>query len=364
MKAAGEEPPRGIVVVGGEWHVPVLFGVDAETVEAAEAYGVDHNTAGLRPAGLTPKAIARLFDVDRLRPILGRREAERPVSLSASLVEGLTADAGKRQGKAGGNEAALEAAEEAQAHWKVAPGDIWRVGGHFLWCGDCQNEVAVANLLDLASVDRSRLVVLTDPPYSSGAFQEAGKAAGTWGQIASDSLSTRGFISLLRGALVAARPTVAYLFIDWRMWATLYDITESAGLPVRSMIVWDKGTPGLGGLWRPQHELILFASRKGSKRQKYQAAIGNVLRYPRTGNKHHYTEKPVELVEDLLRNDARGGRSGWAVLDPFVGSGTSLLACRELGRPGVGIDVEPLCVAMALSRLAAVSELQPVKVEG
>ena len=74
-------------------------------------------------------------------------------------------------------------------------------------------------------------------------------------KIANDILSTRGYIKLLTAAFEGITPLFAYVFTDWRMWIYLYDIIEKSGFGVRSMIVWDKETPGMGVGWRSQHEL-------------------------------------------------------------------------------------------------------------
>jgi len=224
-------------------------------------------------------------------------------------------------------------------------GDMWILGQHRVQCGHCHSEDDFAGATGGERFD----VLLTDPPYCSGGFQEAGRAAGTWGSIASDNLSTRGWSALIRGMFNVSTPQVVYAFTDWRMWTNLHELVECAGLACRSMIVWDKGTPGLGALWRTQHELVMFASRSGGKRQKGMATIGNVIHAQRTGNKNHYTEKPVELLQAILQNDQSAGRSG-PVYDPFLGSGSTLIAAEQLGRRCFGVEIEPRYVDVIVRR--------------
>lgn len=240
----------------------------------------------------------------------------------------------------------VEYARECQARWGVEAGQVWGLGEHLVACRDSRE---IGDLVGLITGPDGH-VVATDPPYCSGGFQEAGRASGTWGEVASDSLSSRGYSALMRSVMEGVRPSAAYVFTDWRMWVSLFDVVESCGLPVRAMIVWNKGAPGLGGLWRTQHELVMFSAREGSKRQAGMPAIGNVLDFPRTGNNHHYTEKPVELLAAILGNDESSPRGKAPVIDPFGGSGTTLLACEQLGRRCLSVDVEPLCVAVTLSR--------------
>lgn len=225
-------------------------------------------------------------------------------------------------------------------------GDVWKLGDVRLMCGDGKSEADVAKLFDGAKVP----LIVSDPPYCSGGFQEAGRAAGTFGDIASDQLSSRGYTALMKQVIANAGARAVYLFTDWRMWITLYDVVESSGLPVRSMIVWDKGSPGMGSLWRTQHELVMFGTRDGKKREKGQAAWGNVIQCPRSGNEHHYTEKPVALMARIMEGDAVSPRGKCAIYDPFTGSGSTLLAATQAGRPSYGMEIEPKWCDVVIGR--------------
>jgi DNA modification methylase len=191
----------------------------------------------------------------------------------------------------------------------------------------------------LPALDIAPVVLLTDPPYSSGGYQEAEKAAGSIGTrgnetIALDNLSTRGYQRLMREVLRFC-PSVdeAYIFTDWRMWVYTFDALEDGGWRVRNMLVWDKGQMGMGRPWRNQHELIAYAKRTPTKIM--DGKRGNVLNVKRSGNKMHPTEKPMDLCTALLDNSQPG-----LVLDPFAGSGTTLVAAKLLGRQAVGIEMD------------------------
>lgn len=228
-------------------------------------------------------------------------------------------------------------------------GDVWEVAGQTLVCGDSKSEELVRDLFGKDPVP----LIITDPPYCSGSYQEAGKTAGTWGDIASDNLSTRGFLALLRGVLAAARAQVVYMFTDWRQWSNVTEnVLESSGLAVRSMIVWNKKTPALGYIWRTQHEIVAFASRKNPARTKGTVALGNVITCPRTRNVHHYTEKPVEVLAQLMEGDVAAGRGpDVPIFDPFAGSATTLLAAVKQKRRAFGVEIEPRIVDAAVRRL-------------
>ncbi len=224
-------------------------------------------------------------------------------------------------------------------------GSIWTLGKHRLLCDDCRSPDAFARLFENERCD----LVITDPPYCSGGFQEAGKAAGTFGNIASDNLSTRGYIALMREWIATANPQIAYIFTDWRMWITLYDVVESSGLPVRGMLVWAKESAGLGSLWRAQHELVMFSSREGTRRIKGRPSFGNILTAKRTGNIHHYTEKPIDLLVTLIKGDQASGRRG-LIYDPFAGSGSTMIAAEQARRQARCMEIEPAFCDIAIGR--------------
>lgn len=229
---------------------------------------------------------------------------------------------------------------------------------HLLIVGDCTDAAVVARVMDGEQPD----IVLTDPPYSSGGFQEAGRRSGSIGtrqnaKIAADQLSTRGYLSLIGQVISLINADVLYMFTDWRMWAWTCDVAEQKNYPVRNMLVWDKGQMGMGFPWRSTHELIMFAKRTPAK--MLDGKRGNVLRFDRTGNENHPTEKPTELLTSILENT-----EGAIVYDPFLGSGTTLIACERLGRRCRACEIEPSYVGVALERWATMTGQTPVLVDG
>jgi site-specific DNA-methyltransferase (adenine-specific) len=222
-----------------------------------------------------------------------------------------------------------------------------------LYHGDCLDVIAdVPMLLD---------AVITDPPFSSGTRHEAGKPssgamlrAGRFSErpLDLDQMTTTGFVWLLRAV---ARGVYSVLveggsflsFIDWRQWPNLVGALETANLRVQGMVVWDKGHFGLGNGFRSQHELICHAS-KGVP-AIYNKGIGNVIRHSREEPEFHPSPKPVGLMERLITTvSPRGG----TILDPFVGGGTTLVACKMAGRLGIGVESDEGYCEVAASRLA------------
>lgn len=231
--------------------------------------------------------------------------------------------------------------EEPAAAPVTQYGDLWLLGKHRVLCGDCTKPEDKAMLLDGAEPE----ILLTDPPYCSGGQKEAQKSTGSIGtdrkgkpqpMIANDILSTRGYQNLISKALTDIPCLFAYVFTDWRMWLYLFDLVEGASFGVKSMIVWDKQTPGMGLEWRSQHELCMFAARASTHFDGHKG-YGNVLRCNRSGNELHPTQKPLELFEQLLDNtDFAHG-----VYDPFGGSGTSLAAAEKQGQQAYIMELTP-----------------------
>jgi site-specific DNA-methyltransferase (adenine-specific) len=144
--------------------------------------------------------------------------------------------------------------------------------------------------------------------------------------------------------------SAAFVFTDWRRVPTLGPAIESVGLRFRNQLVWDKGNAGLGVGFKPAYEVVMeFA--KGTT--LYAAKNGqNVLRYTRvpSGKKEHGAAKPVELLSEILRMAPPQGDGD--VLDPFLGSGSTLVAAKSRGLRCVGVEVEERYCEIAAKRLA------------
>ena len=236
---------------------------------------------------------------------------------------------------------------EAPAEPKAKAGNIYKLGKHRLMCGDSTDADHVKQLFDGVQP----FAIVTDPPYCSGGFQEAGKRSGSIGtrdniMIANDTLSTRGYMALIKSVVKAAGDVgIVYAFTDWRMYINLFDTMESSGFGMRNLIVWNKGSAGMGVGWRAQHELCIMASLSAQKFNPHKAQ-GNVITCGRTGNVNHLTEKPVELIAKII--DVTDFAN--AIYDPFSGSGTTLIACEQLGRPCYAMELEPQYVDVIIER--------------
>lgn len=226
--------------------------------------------------------------------------------------------------------------------------------GITIYHGDC---LAVLESLGAFTID----AVLTDPPYASGARQEAQKSSSgsmlrgnDWGDrpIVNDQMTTGGFVWLMRHVALAAYPNMtegaSFLsFIDWRQWPSLAGALETVNLRIQQMIVWDKNNPGMGNGFRSQHELILHAS-KGVP-NVHSRMFGNVFSAKRERPVDHPSPKPVSMLLKLLSVVTQPGD---LVLDPFMGGGATLVAAKQCGRRVIGIEAEEHYCEVAAERLA------------
>lgn len=212
-------------------------------------------------------------------------------------------------------------------------------------------------LLD-ASVD----LVLTDPPYCSGATREAGRARvgktmtrgarGVDQWFGSDSLSTSGLQHLLRSAALEWRRVLkpgghVLCFSDWRMSEAMAAAIESADLRRCNVLTWNKMHFGMGECFRSQSEFILHLS-KGKGAAPLNHSTPTVLDAKPVRNGLHPTEKPQELLRRLIETVCP---PGGVVLDPFAGSLATALAAASTGRRAVVIEREERYFAAGLDRL-------------
>lgn len=249
------------------------------------------------------------------------------------------------------------------------------IGDAALYLGD-----ALEVMEGLAPVD----AIVTDPPYCSGSVSEASRTAAKGqglrsenitklGWFVGDNMGTAGLAMLLRsmafrGLKILSPEGSVLVFCDWRMVPNLAPTIESAGLRFQNMVVWDKGAMGLGMGFRAQHEIVLHYTAGAPK--YHDLGTSNVIRTGRVtaDEREHQTQKPVELMEALLRVVCP---PGGAVLDPFMGSGTTGVAATMLGRRFIGIERDPQHFDTACKRIAAAyaqprlfAEAEPKPVQG
>lgn len=354
-EAGDVEPPEGVIVdADGQWRAPVARGWSSADDDEARAYLAAANRIG--EVGGWKGDVGEFLDGLRQRAARGLEG----VGFDGVDVDDLLGRSDPLEVLPPAHRRDPEDAPAPPSDPVTQEGDLWLLGPHRLLCGSCTMPGDVAALMPTPAD-----MILTDPPYCSGGFQEAGRMGGSIGtirttgivpQIANDRLSTRGYMALIREMLNVGKCSIAYVFTDWRMWVNLFDVVESSGYGVRSMIVWDKGSPGMGMGWRAQHELVLMASAATIKWDKRGAAAGNVVRAQRTGNPLHPTQKPVELLEHLIATTTPVR----TIYDPFAGSGSTLIAADRTGRTCYAMELDRTFCDVILTRYQAATGTQPV----
>lgn len=250
-------------------------------------------------------------------------------------------------------------------------GDLWLLGPHRIMCGNALEEGAYASLMG----DQRAAMVFTDPPYNvpiEGHASGLGKVQHQNFVMASGELTEAEFTTFL---LTACRLLTRYsrtgslhfLCMDWRHLWELLSAGRQVYAELKNLCVWAKDQPGMGSLYRSQHELIaVFKHGTGRHRNhvqlgKFGRSRSNVWRYPSatafsraTDEGHllslHPTVKPVQLVADALLDCSRRDE---IVLDPFVGSGTTVIAAQRTGRVCYGLELDPHYVDVIIRRWQA-----------
>jgi site-specific DNA-methyltransferase (adenine-specific) len=175
-------------------------------------------------------------------------------------------------------------------------------------------------------------LVLTDPPY---AFDRGNRYFREWFPILPDHEWPRVLAELHR---VLRADRHAYVICDRRTQPVFQTAATGAGFRLDRLLIWNKAVPGLGGgVYRAQHELILFLQK--GRRAGNHHRLGDVLTHPIVRGKHAYpTEKPAGLLQDLIGQSTTVGET---VLDPFCVSGSTGHAAHDLGRRALLADINP-----------------------
>ncbi|WP_440255564.1 site-specific DNA-methyltransferase [Candidatus Avelusimicrobium sp.] len=238
---------------------------------------------------------------------------------------------------------------------RVKSGDLWQLGAHKLLCADSTQPASFCRLL---GEEKANLIV-TDPPYNvkiSGHVRSGEKYREF--AMASGEMSQSEFSQFLKGVFTLLSEysipgSLHYAFMDWRHMGEILSAGMSAYTALKNVCVWNKLSGGMGSLYRSQHELV-FVFKNGDAPHTNNIELGvharyrtNVWDYPGIFIKNkvnkaninlHPTVKPVGLLADILLDASP--RKG-LVLDPFGGSGSTLLAAERTGRQARIIEIDP-----------------------
>ncbi|OQW59576.1 MAG: hypothetical protein A4S14_05875 [Proteobacteria bacterium SG_bin9] len=246
-------------------------------------------------------------------------------------------------------------------------GDRWQLGDHVILCGNAQTAESYSKLLG----SERAAVIFADPPFNvpiNGHASGKGSTKHREFLMASGEMPEPEFISFLETFLGhsgshSIKTALFYICIDWRHAYELLAASRSTGLTTVNLCVWAKTNGGMGSFYRSQHELVFLFKPVGVSHTN-NVQLGqfgrnrtNVWNYPganvfpKGGRKRatelHPTVKPIGLVADAILDSTNRGD---IVLDPFAGSGTTILAAERTGRRAYTMELDPAYVDLAVRR--------------
>ena len=255
-------------------------------------------------------------------------------------------------------------------------GDLWILGGHRLVCGSALEASSYAALM----AGERAAMVFTDPPYNvpiSGHVSGLGRAQHREFAMASGEMSQDAFTTFLRSTFGlmadnAEDGAIHFICMDWRHMSEVLAAAKGILPELKNLCVWNKDNGGMGSLYRSKHELV-FVYKSGSAPHINNVQLGkhgrnrsNVWDFPGQNTFHagrpadlaaHPTVKPTNLVAEAIRDVSRRGD---LVLDPFGGSGTTILAAEKAARRARLIELDPAYVDVAVRRWEKHTGLQAV----
>lgn len=245
--------------------------------------------------------------------------------------------------------------EESEVKKQVKPGELWKLGEHYLYCGDSLKKESFKALLGRKKAN----LIFADPPYNvkiDGHVCGSGKIKHDEFTCASGEMSEPEFTGFLKTSfeLLASFSndgSIHYVCMDWRHVAEITAAGKQAYSELKNICVWNKQLGGMGSLYRSQHELI-FVFKNGESPHMNNIELGkhgryrtNIWDYPgvntcghhRKDLKLHPTVKPVLMISDAIKDCSKQGD---VILDPFGGSGSTLLAAEMSRRKAYLIEYE------------------------
>ncbi|MBR1293693.1 ParB N-terminal domain-containing protein [Bradyrhizobium ottawaense] len=256
-------------------------------------------------------------------------------------------------------------------------GELWQLGAHRVLCGDACDQSDWARLM---GSDRARMLI-ADPPYNVQISKTLGRGKIKHREfaVASGEMTPVEFTDFLtRWMRLAVQysqdGSMHYIFMDFRHLGEMHSAGQAVFGQLQNLVVWNKTNAGQGSFYRSQHELIFLykngdgphlnnveLGRHGRNRSNVWTYAGvNTFRKDRLDDLTvHPTVKPVALIADAIKDCTRRGD---LVLDPFLGSGTTLLAAERVGRRAYGLEIDPLYVDVAIRRWQDVTKRDAILV--
>ena len=242
----------------------------------------------------------------------------------------------------------------------IQRGDLFRLGRHRLLCGDSTSADDVARLMGGKKAD----MMFTDPPYN---VDYVGKTADAL-KIPNDKMDSDAFRAFLTRAfsraIECAKPgAAAYVCHAPTEGYNFRGAFVDAGWLLKQCIIWEKQHFVMGRQdYQWQHEQILYGWKPGTHHFYGGRNLTTIWKFDRpSASREHPTMKPVALVALAVQNSSKGED---IVLDPFLGSGTTLIACEQLGRTCYGMEISPQYCQVIIDRWEKLTGQKAEKVDG
>ena len=299
----------------------------------------------------------------RISPDLLREELNSGTKLTDAIPPQILVKYGVRNDSSIVEESSADRYESALARWLPVLGDVFYLpvpgsAPHILVCGDSTQQSSYASFDALATL------LLTDPPYAAGygdKQRHLNAVTGSSNRIEDDISNDSTDVEQSKGIWLSAFSECNrkledicsyYIFSSAGRQGQLRHMVNAiyeTGFGDANSVIWDKGAQTYSRSdYKYQHEIILYGWREKSSHNFYGGFESSVLHFPRiSANVLHPTQKPVDLLVYLIENSSLPGE---IVLDPFIGSGSTLIAAEHVGRRCFGIEMEPKYVAVALDR--------------
>lgn len=261
------------------------------------------------------------------------------------------------------SDAIVDKVEECQQKWKVQLGDMFSLGQHRILCGDSTKAEDVSRVL----MQDKPLLMVTDPPYgieydadwrthaknADGSLMSTGTGRAKGKVENDDNADWTAAWKLFSGDVV-------YIWHGDKQSSIIIAGLVASGFELRSQIIWAKNNLVISrGHYHPKHECCWYAVRKGTSAHwigdHKQTTVWEIDK-PQKSETGHSTQKPIECMAKAIQN-----HESEFVYEPFSGSGTTLIACEQLGRKALCIELNPSYVSICLERWSNLTNQHPVK---
>lgn len=257
----------------------------------------------------------------------------------------------------------VNAYERAKQKTKIQQGEVYHLGNHRLMCGDSTEE---KDFLKLMGAENEADLVITDPPYNTGMDRKNVGDSTRLNHMFNDNMKPEDYKNLLEDSLAlnthnfTKENCAMYIFINWKNYPVLKEICEKFW-KVSNLIIWDKEVHGLGSDYKYTHEFIVVAKKGKPELNTHQNEeykdIWHLQR--KVGkNEDHATVKPIKLLEIPIRH---GSVPGGIILDPFGGSGSTLIACEQTNRKCFMMEIDPVYCQVIIDRWEKLTGNKAVK---